>query len=80
MKITQGARAPFRRREHSAVVFGDYMIVHGGLENRQTRSDVFIYNIIQNKWTVAVASNSPALSNHKMIVANYKNKGLSFNR
>lgn len=76
MQISQGARAPFRRREHAAVVFGDSMIVHGGLESRKTKSEVFIYSILQDKWTVASSSSSPALSNHRLAVAQIRGKGV----
>ena len=75
MHVSSGQGCPFRRRDHAAVAFGDLMIVHGGVENRKTTSDTLIFDVVQNKWTIATCINSPSLSNHKLTVIHTKAKG-----
>ena len=77
MQIFAGERAPFRRKDHAAVVFGDLMIIHGGTENRKVKSDIFVYNIPQDKWTTTSSTGSPYLNCHKMVQVQIKFKGYS---
>ena len=74
MQITHGARSPFRRRDHAAVEIDDVMVIHGGIENRKTKSDLMMYHIGMDKWTVANHMNSRALSNHKIAHAQLRKK------
>lgn len=64
MAIKQGERCPCRRRDHAAVICGEYMIVHGGIHTRETMADFLAYNVPQNKWSLVPCLNSPALSCH----------------
>ena len=31
MNVIQGSKSPFRRKEHAAAIYGDFLVVHGGI-------------------------------------------------
>ena len=65
--MKQICRSPVRRRSHACALLGKYMIVHGGIEVRKTRSQPLIYDIEKNQWSSPFVRDFPALSHHKLV-------------
>lgn len=45
---------------------GDLMVIHGGIESRETKCEVGIYHIPSDKWFCVSNCGLPGLSGHKM--------------
>lgn len=48
-------------------MLGELMIVHGGIEAREVKSEIFVYFITQDKWNSLINVGLPALAGHKIV-------------
>ena len=53
MNLGDELNAPIARSGHSAVFYGDFMILFGGIhEITRELNDMYIYNAKRNRWSI----------------------------
>lgn len=62
--------APSPRLEHSAILFGDNMVVYGGRHEKRAMNDLYFLDLNKLKWTKIATNGCPlaARANHKCIL------------
>lgn len=80
--------SPANRRDHSAVIFRNQMIMYGGKQTRssasctnppaatQFMSDLLVWDMVRGQWirSAPYGASPPALAGHTAVVDSYTNK------